>query len=157
MVIAKYAQVWRKKCRNVEKVPTSNVWTYEIFVDGSPVEYPTLPGYATKQTSDSASDKYELSFPYLDGKELSVTFSPLHGKGKGSHNYFFKSRGGAKNATQGPHYTAQEIKFTYQKLQDQTEEYFEYLWDNNRERLSGISSSAAGLIELEKSVGNGKG
>ena len=141
---------WRKKCRNVEKVPTSNVWTYEIFVDGSPVKYPTLPGYATKQTSDSASDKYELSFPYLDGKELSVTFSPLHGKGKGSHNYFFKSRGGNKMLHKDRIIQHKKVKFTYQKLQDKTEEYFDDLWDNNRERLSGISSSAAGLLNSKK-------
>ena len=114
------------------------------------MEYPTLPGYATKQTSDSASDKYELSFPYLDGKELSVTFSPLHGKGKGSHNYFFKSRGGNKMLHKDRIIQHKKVKFTYQKLQDKTEEYFDDLWDNNRERLSGISSSAAGLLNSKK-------
>ena len=42
------------------------------------------------------------------------------------------------------------IKFTYNMLQDQTEKYFEYLWENKRERLSGISSAAAGLLNSKK-------
>ena len=71
---------------------------------------------------------------------------------QGSHNYFLSL--GRHKCTQGPHYTAQESKIDYQKLQDKTEEYFDDLWDNNRERLSGISSS--GAVEFEKNVGNGK-
>ena len=141
--------LWKQKCKNVKRVPTSDSWSYEIFVNGSPVKYPTLPGYATKQTSGSASDKYELSFPFLDGKSLSVIFSPLHGIGKGSRDYFFKASGGSKMLPRD-RIVKKNVKFTYDMLQDKTEDYFDYLWDNERVRLSGISSSAAGLLNSKK-------
>ena len=127
-------------------------------MDGSPLEYPTLPGYATKQTSGSPSDKYELSFPYLDGKKLTVTFSPLHGKGKGSRQLLFQVSGRCKNATQGPYYREEENNLLHiiccRIKRRNTSMIYE---ENKRERLSGISSAAAGLIELEKNDENFKG
>ena len=142
------------KCQKVPEVPRSKLWSYRLTVVGVPDDYPSIPGYATKQTSNLKSDTYKVSFPFLKNKRLQVKFSPVHGKATKSTNgkhYFFKdTKTNPSNLLDEDRISLSHINVKYAKIIKETERYYNDLWEHKRARLGAISSSASALLNSKK-------
>ena len=143
-----------------KKAPTSNVYEYNLLIDGKEPIFSTFPGMVYRKETQNNDISFDVIVPFLEGKKIEIEFSPLYGRSKDNDDKKCKSfqLKNSNNYMDEENDKIESVKttLTYENIRKFASEYYNNLWNNHREGLSTISSSAGGILNSRRYVKSAK-